>query len=66
MPRAYLAGFGVDVSEPEELQERLDVILGLEGGQGGEHDGAVASPVLLVHLADPWGRGQEDRSPQTH
>lgn len=59
--RAYLAGFGVDVSEPEELQERLGVILGLEGGQGGEHDGAVAGTVLLVHLADTWA-GQEDTS----
>lgn len=25
----YLAGFGIDVSKPEELQESLDVILGL-------------------------------------
>lgn len=48
----YLAGCGIHVSKPEELQDGLDVILGLQGGQGGEHDGAVASAVLLVHLAD--------------
>lgn len=55
----YLAGLGIDVSKPEELQDGLDVILGLQGGQGGEHDGAVAGAVLLVHLADTcrgWAR----------
>ena len=48
----YLAGFGIDIAEPEKLQDSLDVMLGLQGGQGGEHDGAVAGPVLLIHLAD--------------
>lgn len=48
----YLAGFGVDISEPKELQDSLDVILGLQGGQGSKHDGAVAGTILLVHLAN--------------
>lgn len=48
----YLAGSGIDISEPEELQDSLEVMLGLQGGQGGEHDGTVAGAVLLVYLAD--------------
>lgn len=48
----YLAGFGVDVPKPKELKDGLSVILGLQGGQGSEHDGAVASTVQLVHLTD--------------
>lgn len=61
----YLAGFGIDISKPEELQDGLDVILGLQVGQGSEHDGAVASTVLLVHLAHTWGGGKEEWDPQT-
>lgn len=40
----------------------LDVILGLQGGQGGEHDVAVAGAVLLVHLADTCREGARKRS----
>lgn len=48
----YLTGFGIHIPKPEELKDGLHVILGLQGGQSSEHDGAVASTVQLVHLTD--------------
>lgn len=48
----HLAGFGIDISKPKQLQDSLDVILGLQGGQGSKHDRTVAGTILLVHLAN--------------
>lgn len=56
---AHLAGLGVDVASAQQLQDGLKVAVGVECGQGSQHDGRVASLVLLVGVTQTCAAGIE-------
>lgn len=52
----HLAGLGIDIAHAEESLDHSHVLLSAHRGECSQHDGRVASSILVVNLADPWGR----------
>ena len=48
---SYLGRTGVDIALLEEPADNISLVVGLDLGQGGQHDGRVASLVLLVDIS---------------
>ena len=67
----HLAGLGVNIAHVEESLDHSHVLLSPHRGECHQHEGGVASSILVVNLADPWeteeGSVQEaDTSWSTH
>ena len=52
----HLAGLGINTAHAEEPLDHGHVLLSPHRGECGQHEGGVASSILVVNLADPWER----------